>query len=56
MKGGGGGGGTKISEGVHIFQHYVETICSGGSKYFEKYGPGGTILGGSKFVVTGSPE
>ena len=46
-------GGPNISQGVQIFQCPPEILVPGGSIYFEIFVPGGTILGGSKFFVTG---
>ena len=50
------GGGAKISERVNIFQHYAEIYVPGGpniSKYMDRGPPGKTVLGESKFVMTG---
>ena len=44
-----------ICRGDIIFQRgpYIKHFCSGGSKYFDMFGPGGTkIGGGSKFFMT----
>ena len=47
----GGRGDQKISEGVHIFQHYAEIYVRGGQNIMD-WGGGGTILGKTKVVVT----
>ena len=41
--------------GDKIFQRgsiYFKHFCSGGSKYFDIFGPGGTKIGGSNFFIT----
>ncbi len=47
-----GGGGPFFSKEVQIFQVQVGSIRSGGSINCEVFVPGGSKIGGSKFVVT----